>query len=386
MQRTVLYPEHRALGARFTTFAGFEMPLRYPAGTLSEHRTVRRKAGLFDLSHMGEFRIWGPGAAPFLDWTTTTIPSQLAPGKVQYSLICNQAGGIIDDLTIYRLSADSFQLVVNAVNVQKDFEWLSSLKDQWSGPSVSLANISSQTALIALQGPASASIIRDAGAAGAAALGRFACGSMGLSRWEALISRTGYTGEDGFEIYVSADDAREVWHHLMTAGEPLGLLPVGLAARDTLRLEMGYVLYGADIDEDTTPLEAGLDWVVRWEKERFVGHQALRQRRQSGVSRRLVGLRACERSVPRPDCRVYAHPEPGMEVGGVTSGTLSPVLNTGIALAYVTSKEAAVGRLLYVQIRKHLLPYEVVKTPFVRPGSTLGSGGKLADKGDEKDE
>nr|BCX00672.1 MAG: aminomethyltransferase [Bacteroidota bacterium] len=362
-KRTPLYHRHLEAGARMVPFAGFEMPLHY-RGIVEEHRAVRQRAGLFDISHMGEFLIRGPRAGEFVQYVTTNDISRLTDGRAQYSLFCREHGGIVDDLIVYRITASEYLLVVNAANIAKDLAYLI----EHNSMGADLVDISEETALLALQGPASAAILRRLLADPDPEQipyyhFRKLTGGRFLGCRRALISATGYTGEPGFELYMEAERAPAVWDALLEAGQDLGLVPCGLGARDTLRLEMGYCLYGNEISEDTHPYEAGLGWVVKLEKGPFVGREALQRIRQSPPSRRLVGFRLQQRAIPRSG---YAITDAeGRRIGQVTSGSHSPILEVGIGMGYVETAFAEPGSQIWIAIRDRLVPAEVVKPPFI---------------------
>ncbi len=358
LKRTPLHDVHVKAGARMVPFGGWEMPVQY-RGIVEEHRTVRSAVGLFDVSHMGEFEVEGAEALAALQHLTTNDAAALAVGQVQYSLLCTPEGGIVDDLTVYRLAPDRYMLTVNAANIAKDFAWVTEHTRRF--PAAVWRDVSAPTALIAVQGPRAEALVGALADRDVTAIGyyRFAAGAVAGVR--ALISRTGYTGEDGFELYVAAADAVALWQALMEAGAPLGVAPIGLGARDTLRLEMRYALYGNDIDETTNPLEAGLGWVVKPAKGEFIGREAIERVRAAGPRRRLVGLEMADRAVARHGYRVV---QDGRAVGVVTSGTWGPSVEKSIAMAYVESALAAVGTALAVEIRGQARPARVVKTPF----------------------
>ena len=363
-KRTPLHAEHEALGASFTDFGGWDMPLKY-GSELAEHRAVRSAAGLFDLSHMGEIRVTGPDAAAFLNTALVGNLAVIAVGRAKYSVICNAAGGIIDDLICYRLADDEFLVVPNAGNASTVF---AEFEARAAGFDVKLVDETLTTALVAVQGPASAEILlglvddadRDAvyGMKYYSALPARVCGN------EALIARTGYTGEDGFEIYVANDRAAELWRALLNAGEGRGLLPAGLAARDSLRLEAGMPLYGNELSPDTNPFEAGLGGIVSFKKtEQFVGREALEKVRQEGPARALVGLAGTGRRAGRGGYAVSAN---GAQIGAITSGQPSPTLGHPIALAYVLPEHEAVGTAVEVDLRGKPEPFTVVALPFYK--------------------
>jgi aminomethyltransferase len=355
LRRTPLHAAHLMAGARMVPFAGWEMPVQY-TGIIEEHRAVRRAGGLFDVSHMGEFEVEGPGALEAVQRLTTNDAAALAPGQVQYSLLCTPDGGIVDDLTVHRLAADRFMLTVNAANVDKDWAWVTAHAGgaRWR-------NVSDETALLALQGPRAEAVLGRLADTDLAPLGyyRFARGRVAGA--PALISRTGYTGEDGFEIYVGAADAGRLWDALLEGGRAEGIVPVGLGARDTLRLEMKYPLYGHEIDETTDPIEAGLGWVVKPAKGEFVGRAALEKIQAAGPRRKLVGFEMAERAVPRHGYRILRD---GAEVGVVTSGSYGPSVDRMIGVGYVAAPHAAVGGEIEVEVRGKPHRARVVRTPF----------------------
>ncbi|MBI1795967.1 MAG: glycine cleavage system aminomethyltransferase GcvT [Candidatus Eisenbacteria bacterium] len=365
LKRTPFHRFHKDAGAKLVDFAGFEMPLRY-AGDVREHQAVRTCAGLFDISHMGEFIVRGVGAAEFLDRALTNDIASTTPGQAMYTVMCRPDGGIVDDLYVYR-SGDHFMLVVNASNIAKDFAWL---RDQCP-TGVSLTDRSDDTALLAVQGPKASDVLRGHVPEPALAMpaNRFVEGP--LFGVPATIARTGYTGEDGFELYFKSGDALAVWNGLIEAGRPHGLEPVGLGARDTLRLEMAYMLYGNDIDDTTSPLEAGLGWTVKLAKPAFTGRDALARQKEQGLTRRLVGLEAEGRRVPRHDMAVESG---GRAVGRVTSGAYGPSVGKAVAMAYVDATSAALGAALEVAAGASRIPVRVVKRPFYTHGSRRAAG------------
>jgi aminomethyltransferase len=356
LKRTPLYELHREAGAKFVDFGGWDMPVQY-AGILQEHRAVRTSVGLFDVSHMGEIEIRGPRALAVVQRLTTNDASQLAVSQVQYSTLCYPHGGIVDDLTVYRLGPEHFLFCVNAANIDKDLAWIT---EQAAGDA-DIANSSAQIAQLALQGRQAQATLQPICDIALDDV-RYYWSAPGRVRGiEALISRTGYTGEDGFELYCSAADGPALWHRLMEAGAPYQIKPIGLGARDTLRLEMGYALYGNDITADTTPLQAGLGWVVKLGKGDFVGHAALAKERGEGIKRRLVGLEMIDRGVARAHYPILAS---GQVVGEVTSGTMSPSLHKSVGLGYVRTEYAKVGTAVQVDIRGKPAQARVAATPF----------------------
>ncbi len=358
LKRTPLYAAHVKAGARLVPFGGWEMPVQY-TGIVEEHRATRAAVGIFDVSHMGEFEVEGLEAPAALQELTTNDVGALAVGQVQYSVLCYPDGGIVDDLTVYRFGPERFMITVNASNIDKDWAWVTE-----HGPQASWRNVSAETALVAVQGPRAEALVgRLAEGADVAAIGyyRFARGRVAGA--PAVISRTGYTGEDGFELYVGAADAEHLWAALLVEGARHGVAMVGLGARDTLRLEMKYALYGNDIDATTTPLEAGLGWVVKLDKGEFIGRAALERVRKEGPVRKLVGLEMTERAVARHGYPVI---KDGAAIGLVTSGSYGPSVDKYIAMAYVATSHAAVGTEIGVEIRGQVKTARVVRTPFHR--------------------
>jgi len=363
-RKTPLYDEHVRLGARLVPFGGFAMPVQYPSGIRAEHESVRSAAGLFDVSHMGEFRVEGPGAVDLVSLLTTNDPARLAVGQAQYSTMCAGDGGVLDDLVVYRLAEELFRLVVNAANIARDWTHVAGVASE-TDFDAEIENQSDRVALLALQGPAAEAILGPLASVPLEPIGFYRFAEGRVDGVPAVISRTGYTGEDGFELYLDAGDAAGVWRRLLEAGEEHGLAPAGLGARDTLRLEMGYALYGNDIDETTTPLEAGLGWLVKLDKGPFIGREALREQKDGGPARRLRGFRLAERGFPRAG---YAVVYEGSEVGEVRSGTVSPSLGYGIGTAYFPV-EAGPGDELAVVIRGEEVPGRIEELPFYRDGS-----------------
>lgn len=360
-RRTPLYERHVQRGARMVSFAGWAMPVYYE-GILKEHEAVRTRVGLFDVSHMGRVWVRGRDAGTFLNAVLPARVSDLGPGKVRYALLCNEAGGIIDDLLVYGISEKTYLLVVNASRTVVDIAWLDEHAPSYA--SVEVTDGTQEGAMMALQGPASEVILSGLTSMDLAGLGyyRFVEGAI-ANRWS-LVSRTGYTGEDGFEILCGAEEGTTIWAAILEAGAREGLVPAGLGARDTLRLEMGYPLYGNDIDEHTTPLEARLGWTVDWEKGDFVGRLALVRQREQGVRRQLMGLKAAGRVVPRREQALLDNNE--KRIGVVTSGSFSPTLKKGIGLGYVEIGYARPGTKVWIDVRGKLQGAEVVKPPFVR--------------------
>jgi aminomethyltransferase len=361
LRETPLTALHRELGAKLVPYAGFRMPVQY-ASISAEHHAVRERAGLFDISHMGEFHVSGPGATVFLDRMTVNDVAGLAVHQAHYSCLCRPDGGILDDIVLYRLE-DGYLVVVNAANVAKDWAWLTG----HASADVVLEDRSAETALLALQGPRAAAILAPLASLDVTAIRYYWKADGAVAGVPALISRTGYTGEDGFELYLPASGAARVWSALLASGTGLGLVPAGLGARDTLRLEMKYALYGNDIDETTNPLEAGLGWIVRLDGGDFVGREALARIRAEGPRRRLVGFRLADRAFPRPHYPIRLDGRPTGEE--VRSGTVSPTLGYGIGTGYLPASVARKGTRFEVEIRGTPVAAEVVPTPFYRKGS-----------------
>ena len=356
-KKTPLYDAHVRAGAKMVEFAGFLMPVQYRS-IIEEHKKVRTALGLFDVSHMGEFTFRGPQALAFLQHVTINDVSKLDVGQAQYTAMCYPHGGIVDDLIVYRHD-DHYLMVVNAGNLEKDFAWL----QEQLIPGIEMQNESDETALLALQGRFAQPALQKLTATGLAQIKFYHFANGEVAGVPAMISRTGYTGEDGFEIAVPATAAGKVWDALLEAGAEYGIEPIGLGARDTLRLEMKYCLYGNDIDETTNPLEAGLGWITKLDKGDFIGAEVLRKIKAEGVQRKLVGLVLENRNIARHGYEVMHE---GRKVGAVTSGSLSPSLNEPIAMAYVESELAMPGTVMTVKIRNREAPATVVKTPFYK--------------------
>ena len=360
VKRTPFNEYHRALGGKMVDFAGYDMPVRY-TGDVREHMAVRSGAGLFDISHMGEFHVEGAGALAFLNAAVTNDVAAIEPGQAVYSPMCRPDGGIVDDLLIYR-AADHFMVVVNASNIEKDFAWLAAKKPA----GVVLEDRSERTALLAVQGPKAPEVLKGHVPDAALELGYYRFLEGALFGIPAIVARTGYTGEDGFELYFDPKHAKTVWDGLQRAGAPHGLEPVGLGARDTLRLEMGYMLYGNDIDDTTSPLEAGLGWTVKLKKGDFAGRDTLVAQKERGLTRKLSGFELDGRRVPRHGMTIESG---GRAVGTVTSGTFSPSLERPIGMGYVEAALAAPGTALEIVAGTSRLPARVVTRPFYTRGS-----------------
>ena len=364
MKRTPLFEGHRIAGGRLVDFAGWEMPIQY-TGVVDEYQTVRHAAGLFDVSHMGRLIVSGEAALSFLQRVTTNNVAKLGVLESQYSMVCNETGGIKDDIFVYRIKSQEYLLCVNASNREKILAWLSA---QISGSTeVILHDRSADLAQLALQGPASRTILSSMGIAGIDAMKLRGCLETDLAGAPALVTRTGYTGELGYELYVPSDRALAIWHTLLATGTSLGLKPAGLGARDLLRLEMAYLLYGNDIGEETTPIEAAAEWVVDFSKGHFLGRNVLEQQKNHGAPKRLIAFELTQKAVPRHGFRILADASTdGKELGEVTSGNLSPLLQKGIGLGYVPPQVATIGSSICIDIRGRALPAVIVKPPFYR--------------------
>ncbi|MDW8039862.1 MAG: glycine cleavage system aminomethyltransferase GcvT [Nitrososphaerota archaeon] len=363
MRRTQLYEFHRRT-ANMTNFAGFEMPLWYK-GITEEHLAVRNNVGIFDVSHMGRVVITGKDAEAFLNYVITNDVATLTENSALYTVMCNEAGGIVDDCVVSRIAKDKFLLVPNAANREKDYNWL---VKHARGYDVKVEDLSNVSAMLAIQGPKAEETLQKICPEDLSKIERFQCVSTRLVNVDVFVSRTGYTGEDGFEVYVwntsveKPDNAVKVWNAVLEAGEPLGIEPCGLGARDTLRLEAGLCLYGSDIDENTTPLEARLGFVVKFQKDKFIGKNALLKQKEEGIKRRRVGLQIIGQGIPRQGFRIYD--DKGENIGQITSGTFSPLLKCGIAMAYVQTQYAQEGTLVNVEIRGKKAKAKIVAFPF----------------------
>jgi len=360
LKKTPLDAQHRAANARMVEFAGWEMPVQY-TGVMEEHRAVRTTAGVFDVSHMGEIRVAGSGAEAFLQYATPNDVSKLASGQIQYSALLTEQGTYIDDLLVYRVDDGEFLVVVNGANVGTDFAHMRSLPQI----DVELTDVSEEYALLALQGPRASEILSSLTDSQLDEIKyyRFAMGEVSGHR--ALISRTGYTGEDGFELYVAPESAPPIWEALFENGAQYGLMPAGLGARDTLRLEASMALYGHEIDDTTTPWEAGLQWTVKLGAGSFLGRDALVAQKEAGVARRLVGFEVLDRGIARQGHAVWMD---GRVVGEVTSGTFCPTLEKAVGMAYVPVEAAETGNELEIEVRKRKLRGRLVNLPFYRRG------------------
>jgi aminomethyltransferase len=357
-KRTPLYEVHKRLGARLIPFGGWDMPVEY-SGIVKEHRAVRTAAGLFDVSHMGEFEVRGPAALDLIQSITTNNASALSDGQAQYSAMAYPSGTVVDDLLVYRRAAEDYMLVVNAGNIQKDFDWIQAHNHF----NATLKNVSDQVTLLAVQGPNSTRILQSLTGIRLSEIGYYHFAEGKFLEADAIVSRTGYTGEDGFEIYLPSEYSESIWNSILEAGQPHGLIPAGLGARNTLRLEAKLLLYGNDMDENTTLLEAGLGWAVKPEKGEFIGRDSLLRQKQEGLKRKLVGFEMLGREIARDHYPVFvgAH-----EAGHVTSGSPSITLNKNIGLAYLPTENAVIGTRFQVSIRNRMCDAVVVKTPFYK--------------------
>lgn len=363
MKVTIFNDLHKALGAKMVSFAGFEMPIQYPNGIIYEHKLVREKAGVFDVSHMGEFEVRGKDALAFVQKLTVNDVTKLEPGKIQYSAMCRPNGTIVDDLLVYNLDKDFYMLVVNGANIDKDWNWAS---ENTKGLDVDLKNVSDDINLLAVQGPKSAEILQKITDTNMGEIEYYNFKIGKLAGNEMIISRTGYTGELGFELYFRADKATadHIWNEIFKAGKDFGLEAVGLGCRDTLRLEKCYMLYGNDIDDTTNPIEAGLGWITKVNKGDFNGKEVIVKVKEEKPKRKLVGfVPQADKFIPRHGYKIF---KDGKEVGHVTSGNLSPTLNKAIGLGYVPSELKDPGTIIEIEARGKYFPAEVVKTPFLQ--------------------
>ena len=358
LKLTSLHQLHVDLGAKMMPFAGFDMPVRY-SSDLDEHHTVRNAVGVFDVSHMGEFIVEGPQALALIQKITTNDAAVLTDYKVQYSCMTNENGGIVDDLLVYRFGPELFLLVVNAGNIDKDWAWIVSQNTM----EAKIRNASDEYTLLAVQGPKALEVVQTLTAEPLADLAYYTCAVNTLAEIpNVLISATGYTGAGGFELYVKKEFSAKLWNALFVAGEPFGIKPIGLGARDTLRLEMGFCLYGNDITDETSPIEAGLGWITKFKKD-FVARPILELQKAEGVSKKLIGFKLTERAIPRSHYQITN--TEGKVIGEVTSGTQSPTLGYGIGMGYVETIYATVGTQINILIRNKPMQAEVVKLPFL---------------------
>ena len=359
MKNVQLNHIHESLGAKILPFAGYNMPIQYE-GVNAEHSTVRESVGVFDVSHMGEFLIEGDGALELIQKVTTNDASKLNIGDAQYSCLPNEDGGIVDDLLVYRIKENTYLLVVNASNIEKDWNWISAKNEA----NVTMRNLSDAYSLLAIQGPKSVEAMQSLTSVDLAAI-KFYTFKVGdfAGIEHVIISATGYTGSGGFEIYCKNSEVEQIWNKVFEAGADFDIKPVGLAARDTLRLEMGYCLYGNDINDTTSPLEAGLGWITKFNNE-FTNSDFLKTQKETGVSKKLVGFELIDRGVPRKDYEIVD--AEGKAIGIVTSGTMGPSVKKGIGMGYVSSEFSKVGSEIYIKVRKRSLKAQVVKMPFYK--------------------
>jgi aminomethyltransferase len=349
---------HVKLGAKMVPFAGYNMPVRY-SSDIEEHMAVRKNVGVFDVSHMGEFLLQGPDALDLIQRVASNDASKLVDGQVQYSCLPNESGGIVDDITVYKLKDNDYMLVVNASNIEKDWDWIS----KFNSKGVTMKNISDDICLFAVQGPNAISTLQKLTAIDLSAIKyyHFAKGEFAGAK-DVILSNTGYTGAGGFEIYMNKSDAEKIWNSIFEAGKEFGIKPIGLGARDTLRLEMGFCLYGNDIDDTTSPLEGGLGWITKFTKP-FTNAAFIKQQKENGIKRKLVGFKMIDKGIPRHDYGIKD--VAGNIIGRVTSGTMSPVLGIGVGLGYVPSEYATPGAEIFIDVRGRALKAAVSKLPFI---------------------
>lgn len=359
MKNTALSSIHIALGAKMVPFAGYNMPVQY-AGVNIEHEVVRNGVGVFDVSHMGEFVLKGPNALALIQKFSSNDASVLVDGKAQYSCMPNGKGGIVDDLIIYRVHAEEYFIVVNASNIEKDWNWMSSHNDL----GVEMHNLSESYSLLAIQGPLAAAAMQSLTEVDLSQMVYYTFQHATFAGIEnVMISATGYTGSGGFEIYVKNEAAEHVWNEVFKAGASFGIQPIGLAARDTLRLEMGFCLYGNDIDDTTSPLEAGLGWITKFTKD-FVDSEFLKSQKEAGITRKLVAFEMIDRGIPRHDYPILD--QENNVIGKVTSGTMSPSLKIGIGMGYVSIENSALDSEIFIEIREKGIKAKIVKAPFYK--------------------
>jgi glycine cleavage system T protein (aminomethyltransferase) len=363
LKQTPLNAMHRRMGGRMVDFGGWDMPVQYPAGTIEEHLRTRTHAGLFDVSHMGEINVSGADAVAFINHITSNDASRLTDSQAQYSALTTPAGTVIDDLLVYRLASDRYMLVVNASTTDKDWNWINSHRDNHGAE---LENVSSEYCQLALQGPDALRILQKLTDLPLDEIKYYHFRQGQVDGVPAIVSRTGYTGEDGFEVYAAAAKAEQLWERILDAGDfgaSEGVLPCGLAARNTLRLEAAMALYGHEIDETTTLLEANLGWICKLDKGDFIGREALAKQKEEGLKRRLVGFEVTERGIARDGQEVIID---GERVGRITSGSPAPFLKKNIGMAYVPIEFAREGQKIQIDVRGRLVEAQVVKTPFYK--------------------
>jgi aminomethyltransferase len=368
LKKLPLHSEHERFGARFGTFGEWYVPLYYTS-VIEEHETVRKGVGVFDISHMGEFYVRGKDARSIINHWITNDVAKLTPGRALYSPVCRDNGGIVDDVVVMEIGPEEYLIVVNAANIEKDFEWFSAnMRGGCASGAKSycetvLENESDETALLAVQGPKSKTVVSELFNIDLTKISYYHFMKFDSAFGPILLSETGYTGEEGYEIFSSIDQALPIWKRLMAVGEKVKLKPIGFGARDTLRLELRFLLYGHDMTDETTPLEAGLDWTVAWNKKDFIGKNALQDQRRQGISRKLIGFQIEGRGIAREGCVVCVE---GRSVGEVTSGTYSPTIKKSIGLAYVASQYSKVGQTIDIEIRNQFHRAQIVKTPFYK--------------------
>ena len=359
MKNTALTHIHEGFGAKMLPFAGYNMPILYE-GVNAEHETVRNAVGVFDVSHMGEFLLTGEKALDLIQKVTSNDAATLTIGKAQYSCLPNNEGGIVDDLLVYKMKDNQYLLVVNASNIEKDWNWISAQNDL----GVEMRNLSDDYSLLAIQGPKAVEAMQSLTSVDLSSIAYYHFEVADFAGFEnVIISATGYTGSGGFEIYCKNSEVETIWNKVFEAGKAFGIKPIGLAARDTLRLEMGFCLYGNDINDTTSPIEAGLGWITKFNKT-FTNSENLKKQKEVGVSRKLVGFEMQERAVPRHDYEIVD--ASGNIIGIVTSGTMSPTMNVGIGMGYVTTENSAIDSTIYIRIRKNDVPAKVIKLPFYK--------------------
>ena len=359
MKNTALTHIHEQLGAKMVPFAGYNMPVSYE-GVNAEHETVRNGVGVFDVSHMGEFLLTGPKALDLIQKVTSNDASKMVNGQAQYTYLPNETGGVVDDLIVYKLEDEKYMLVVNASNIDKDWEWIS----KYNSMGAEMRNLSDDYSLLAIQGPKAIEAMQSLTSIDLAAIKfyNFKVADFGGIE-HVIISATGYTGSGGFEIYCKNNEVEQIWNKVFEAGKGFGIKPIGLAARDTLRLEMGFCLYGNDIDDTTSPLEAGLGWITKFTKD-FINSENLKKEKEEGIKNKLIGFELTDRGIPRHDYEIVD--KDGNHIGRVTSGTMAPSLNKGIGMGYVTMENSAPGTEIFIQIRNKPVAATIVKTPFYK--------------------
>lgn len=358
VKQVPLHHIHESLGAKIIPFAGFDMPVRYSSDR-DEHFCVRERVGVFDVSHMGEFMVRGAGALDLIQRATSNDASKIVDGQAQYSCLPNKDGGIVDDLIVYRFGQEEYMLVVNASNIQKDWDWIQSLNTE----NVAMEDVSEETVLLAVQGPKAVATLQKLTNIDLSGVGFYKFTVGKLAGVEMIVSGTGYTGSGGFELYIPKEHGEQVWKQVFEAGAEFGIQPIGLGARDTLRLEMGFCLYGNDITDTTSPLEAGLGWITKFTKE-FTNSENLKAQKEAGVERKLVGFEMEERGIPRHGYKLLN--SEGEEIGEVTSGTMSPSLDKGIGMGYVRKEYSTPESEILVEVRNKQLKAKVVKPPFLK--------------------